>query len=270
VIRDNSDASWEKWGKQNPYYGVLTDDKFRQENLNEELKAEFLETGRAHIDRVLEIALSHCGAMASRKRALDFGCGTGRLVIPLARLFEHVTCVDISAAMLEVAKENCVERGIHNADFVRSDDGLTRVTGKFDFIHSYLVLQHIPIRRGEKIVAQLLDRLNDEGILAIHFPFMRNDSIIRKSVHFLRKNFRPLSVLANIIRGKHWNEPFIQMNSYDVNRILISLSKHGIRDVFLEVVDAGGFVSAFVFAKKPKHPMGSVQGKHLWAAELKG
>jgi hypothetical protein len=76
-------------------------------------------------------------------------------------------------------------------------------------------------------------------------------------------------MLANIIRGKHWDEPFIQMNSYDMNRVLIFLSKHGIKDVFLEVVDAGGFVSAFIFAQKPVHPMGSVQGKHLWAAELK-
>jgi hypothetical protein len=110
--------------------------------------------------------------------------------------------------------------------------------------------------------------LNDEGVLAIHFPFMRKDSIIRKSVHLLRRTCPPLSVLANIVRGKNWNEPFIQMNSYDVNRILISLSEHGIKDVFLEVVDAGGFVSVFVFAKKPTHPAGSVQGDHLWAAEL--
>jgi 2-polyprenyl-3-methyl-5-hydroxy-6-metoxy-1,4-benzoquinol methylase len=268
VIRDNSDASWEKWGRQNPYYGVLTDDKFRRENINDELKAEFLDTGRSHIDRVLGMAVTHFGPMASRKSALDFGCGTGRLVIPLAGLFEQVTCVDISAAMLEVAKANCVERGIYNTDFVRSDDGLTRVKGNFDFIHSYIVLQHIPTNRGEKIIAQLLDRLNDEGILAIHLPFMRNDSTIRKFVHFLRKNFKPLSIIANIIRGKRWDEPFIQMNSYDLNRILISLSQHGIKDVFLEVVDAGGFVSAFIFAKKPTHRMGNVPGEHLWAAKF--
>lgn len=206
--------------------------------------------------------------MASQKSALDFGCGVGRLVIPLARAFEHVTGVDISSAMLETAAQNCLEQNLNNVDFVRSDDELTQVPGRFDFIHCYLVLQHIPTQRGEQIVAQLLKRLNDEGILAIHFPFMCKTSAIRKSIQFLRKNIYPLSVLINIVRRKRWNEPFIQMNMYDVNRILILLSENGIKDVFLEVVDAGGFVSAFVFAKKPTHPMGIVRGKHLWAAEF--
>jgi cyclopropane fatty-acyl-phospholipid synthase-like methyltransferase len=214
------------------------------------------------------MALKHCGPLVSRASALDFGCGVGRLVIPLAQVFEHVTGVDISSSMLEVAKQNCSERGINNVDFVRSDDELSRVTSKFDFIHSYIVLQHIPIRRGETIIKNLLERLNDEGILAIHFPFRHEDSVTRKVVYFLRRNFSPFSLLANIARGRNWNEPFVQMNNYDVNRVLVLLSQHGIKDMFLEVVDAGGFVSAFVFARKPLHPMGKFEGEHLWAAEL--
>ncbi len=268
MIRDDSDASWESWGKENPYYGVLTDNKFRRENLNEERKAEFLETGRLHVDRVLAMAAMHCGAITSRKSALDFGCGVGRLVLPLAGIFEHVTGVDISSAMLKVAEQNCVERGIQNAKFARSDDGLSQVEGKFDFIHTYLVLQHIPVRRGEKIIAHLLDRLSDDGILAIHFPFVRKDSILRKSIHLVRKNFSPLSVLVNVAKRKPWSEPFIQMNMYDTNRVLASLSEHGIKNVFLEVVDAGGFISAFVFARKPAGPIEGVRSEHLWATEL--
>jgi SAM-dependent methyltransferase len=269
VIRDNSDASWENWGKKNPYYGVLTDDKFRRENLNDELKAEFMGTGRLHVERVLAMAGRHCGALTSRKSALDFGCGVGRLVLPLAGIFERVTGVDISSAMLKVAEQNCAERGIHNVEFARSDDGLTQVNGKFDFIHCYLVLQHVPARRGEKIIAQLLDRLADEGILAIHFPFLRKDSAVRKTVHLVRRNFSPLSILVNIAKGKPWSEPFIQMNMYDVNRVLARLSERGIKDVFLEVVDAGGFISAFIFARRPAHPVKGVRGEHLWAAEFR-
>ena len=268
MIRDKSDVSWENWGRQNPYYGVLTDNRFRRQNLDDKLKTEFFETGRVHVERVLTMAMRHCGNLASRKSALDFGCGVGRLVLPLAGLFERVTGVDISAGMLQVAKQNCFERGIDNADLVLSDDRLTSVPGKFDFIHSYLVLQHIPVRRGERIIVQLLDRLNEEGILAMHFPFRRKDSAIVKALHLARKNFSPISTLINIVKGKPWNEPFIQMNMYDVNQILTLLSENGVKDVFLEVVDAGGFVSAFVFAKKPKHPVVAIRGKHLWAAEL--
>lgn len=269
MLRDDSDSSWAKWGEQNPYFGVLADDRFRHEKISEEAKAELFETGRIHVDRIVSIITSQFGGFVARKSALDFGCGVGRLVIPLARVFERVTAADVSKGMLETAERNCSVRGINNVDFVHSDDGLTKITHKFDFIHSYLVLQHIPTQRGERIISQLIELLNVEGILAIHFPFARKDSLIRQSVYFLRKHFAPISMLANVLRGKRWNEPFMQMNCYDVDRILSSISEHGIRDVFMEIVDAGGFMSAFVFARKPTRAMGKVEGKHLWAADLR-
>lgn len=268
MIRDNSDASWEKWGEENPYYGVLTDDRFRGENLNDERKAEFLETGRRHIRRVLEIAERRCGGMTAKRAALDFGCGVGRLVLPLAEIFEHVTGVDVSMGMLNVARSNCTERGIHNVEFRRSDDRLAQVEGTFDFIHSYLVFQHIPAVRGEKILAGLVDRLNDGGIMAIHLPFVSKGSRARRALHMVRRNFSPLSGLVNLAKGKRWSEPFMQMNLYDMNRILRLLAECGIKDAFLEVVDAGGYVSAFVIAKKLDHGMRKSQVEHLWAAEL--
>lgn len=268
MIRDNSDVSWGKWGKEDPYYAVLTHDKFRRENLDDDVKDEFFETGRSHVERVMALTLRHCGPGIVRGKALDFGCGVGRLVIPLAHLFEHVTAVDVSPAMLGVAEQNCLERDIKNVEFVRSDDELSRIVGKFDLIHSYIVLQHIPTQRGERIIARLLERLNDDGILAIHFPFQRNDSIIKRFVHLLRKNLYPVSVLANIVLRKPWNTPFIQMNIYDLNRVSVLLSNHGVKDVAMEVVDAGGFVSAFVIAKKTAGQAGKVQGEHLWAAKL--
>jgi SAM-dependent methyltransferase len=251
VIRDNSDVSWEKWGKKNPYYAVLTDDRFRNENLTNELKAEFFASGPVHMERILATAVGHFGEMAFRKSALDFGCGVGRLAIPLARTFDHVTGVDISPAMIGIAQQRCLECGIENVDFVLSDDELTRVKGKFDFIHSFIVLQHIPTRRGEQIIEQLLKRLSTEGILAIHFPLMRKASIVRKSINSLRRNFAPLSILVNIVQRRPWNEPFMQTNNYDVNHILILLSEHGIKNVFLDVIDAGGFLSVYALAKKP-------------------
>jgi ubiquinone/menaquinone biosynthesis C-methylase UbiE len=233
-------------GEENPYYGVLTDNKFRNENLDDQLKAEFFETGRIHIERVLAMARRYFGVMPCHESALDFGCGVGRLVVPLAGMFDRVTGVDISSGMLAVADKNCSERGIKNVCFVRSDDELTQVTDKFDFVHSYLVLQHIQTQGGEKLISHLMEQLKTEGILAIHLPFMRKDSMTRKSLHYLRRNFSPLSILVNIIRRRPWNEPFIQMNIYDMNRLMELFAEKGIKDIFLEVVDAGGFVLLFL------------------------
>jgi ubiquinone/menaquinone biosynthesis C-methylase UbiE len=45
-------------------------------------------------------------------RVLDLGCGTGRLLIPLARRGFDVVGVDLSDAMLRVAAENCTRAGV--------------------------------------------------------------------------------------------------------------------------------------------------------------
>jgi len=209
-----------------------------------------------------------CGGLAAKRSALDFGCGVGRLLLPMASIFEQVTGVDVSTSMLDISRQNCAERGIHNVELKHSDDELSQLNGNFDFIHSYLVFQHIPVHRGERIFSHLVDRLENGGVMAIHLPFQWKGSVARRALHRVRRNFSPLSGLVNLVKGKRWNEPFIQMNLYDMNRILRLLTDHGIKDVFLEVVDAGGFVSAFVMSRKPQRASDKVQGEHLWAAEL--
>ena len=37
-----TDQAWEKWGSQNPYFGVITDEKYRNENISAASKEEFL------------------------------------------------------------------------------------------------------------------------------------------------------------------------------------------------------------------------------------
>ena len=45
-----TDSAWEAWGKQDPYYGVITDPKFRKSALTNEAKQEFFEPGRIHAE----------------------------------------------------------------------------------------------------------------------------------------------------------------------------------------------------------------------------
>ncbi len=81
-------------------------------------------------------------------RALDFGCGVGRLVIPLSKIAESVTGVDVSESMLNEAISNCDNQNVNNANFIKADDNLSMLSGKYDFIHSYIVFQHIPTKRA--------------------------------------------------------------------------------------------------------------------------
>ncbi len=53
----------------------------------------------------------HLG-VGERGRVLDLGCGTGRHSVGLARLGYQVTGVDLSAGMLEVARQRAVQAGV--------------------------------------------------------------------------------------------------------------------------------------------------------------
>lgn len=252
MIRNDTDKTWEIFGMKDPYYGVLTHDKYRSENLDDSIKIDFFKSGETHVQHVFHV-LEKFFSVTSGRRCLDFGCGVGRVTIPLAKRFAHVVGVDVSMAMLSEARENFLHNGVENVTLVKSDDQLSCVQGQFDFIHSYIVLQHIPAKRGLNIVENLLARLNPGGVIALHVPTRRQSSRFRKSVSWARKQFFVLSIIINLLEGKKWNEPAMQMNVYNVNLIFDGFLAHGIRKFYMEIDDShgGGYIHAFIFAKKP-------------------
>lgn len=90
-------------------------------------------------------------------KALEIGCGPGRLMKPMSRHFAEIHGVDVSDEMIALAKEKL--RGIPNA-FPHATDGASLsqfADGTFDFAYSYAVFQHIPTR---EVVYQYLNELN--------------------------------------------------------------------------------------------------------------
>lgn len=80
------------------------------------------------------------------RRALEIGCGPGRLMLPLSRHFSEIQGVDVSEEMVWLARRNLA--GVGHAQ-VRAVDGtdLAQFAGEsFDFVYSYAVFQHIPSR----------------------------------------------------------------------------------------------------------------------------
>ncbi len=80
------------------------------------------------------------------RRALEIGCGPGRLMKPLSRHFTEIHGVDVSDEMIRLARERL--RDIPHAH-VHATDGasLAKFADEyFDLVYSYAVFQHIPSR----------------------------------------------------------------------------------------------------------------------------
>lgn len=253
MFNSDTDAQWDEFGKNEPYYGVLTEDKFRTINLTDDRKEEFFRSGYQYVDRVLQTIREHIDPNYTIKIALDFGCGVGRVVVPLAELAEHVIGVDVSDSMLSEAKKNCEARSIRNVGFVKSDDKLSLLDGKFDFIHSFIVFQHIPVKRGDRIFENLISHLEDGGVCVIHFTYAK-DYRIRKLVPWI-KNYVPLSrYFINLLKRRNLFAPQMQMNTYDLNKLFFIMQKSNVSEFHAEYTDHGGELGIELYFRMFRKP----------------
>ena len=202
-----TDRDWEKWGATDPYFGVYSEGKFRRDLLNEKSKAEFFESGEQHIHRILAEIQALFPSGAKPATALDFGCGVGRLVIPLARRMREVVGVDISPSMISEARQNCEQAGVGNVRFVTSDDALSMVQSRFDLVHSHIVLQHIPWRRGRILIQAMASRVNPGGYLVAQVLATCDQPWLLRKLVQLRYVFPPANWLRNLLRGRPMREP---------------------------------------------------------------
>jgi SAM-dependent methyltransferase len=79
-------------------------------------------------------------------RALEVGCGPGRLMRLASRHFAEIHGVDVSDEMIARGKQKLAD--IPNARFHTGDGASLRLFegASFDFVYSYAVFQHIPSR----------------------------------------------------------------------------------------------------------------------------
>jgi 2-polyprenyl-3-methyl-5-hydroxy-6-metoxy-1,4-benzoquinol methylase len=255
----NTDSEWEKWGKQDPYYGVLTHEKFRSQNLTDEAKKEFFESGKRDVHHLLEVCRSRIDQGFLPRKVLDFGCGVGRVLIPLGAVANHVVGLDVSESMLKEARKNCNEYDVRNVSLLKSDDDLSQLTGCFDLIHSCIVFQHIPIERGMCIFTNLLSHLEEGGICAIQFTYSRT---VYGKTYEMRPVEQPLTISLYPATNARWlpdsprsaacKDPEMQMNYYNLNELFFQIQSAGIHDLHLEYTDHGGELGVFLYFQKPR------------------
>jgi 2-polyprenyl-3-methyl-5-hydroxy-6-metoxy-1,4-benzoquinol methylase len=253
VASNKPNKDWESWARIDPYYAVLTADQYRKENISLD---DFFGTGESHIAHIFQ-RIRQIEPAFQPKTALDFGCGVGRLLIPLSRTAQHVVGVDVSDTMLATARRNLEERSISNFTLVKSDDSLSSIHSAVDFVHSYIVFQHIPVTRGEKTLIALLSKLAPGGMGALHFPFWKYGSLWRKFANAALNRINVLNYFSNVMRGRPLREPRMQYNTYSLGRLLKILYEQGCSTVNVEILaDSPVNVTALLYFKK--HELGEV------------
>jgi 2-polyprenyl-3-methyl-5-hydroxy-6-metoxy-1,4-benzoquinol methylase len=245
-----TDRDWERWGATDPYFGVLSREKYRSTKLDLSAKKDFFASGEAHVNRVIQTIRESFDPDFAPMSALDFGCGVGRLIIPLSRFVNEVVGMDISPSMLAEAKRNCESQNARNVTLVQSGDP-SRVQGQFDLVHSYIVLQHIAWRRGLAILQQLADRVAPGGYLAVQVLNQCHASRMVRFLVGLRYAFPPANWLRNLIRKRRIFEPAMQLHAYDLQVIKSDLLARSFSiPLCIDEPTGSEFSSVFLFARR--------------------
>src|SRR5437016_11741104 len=132
-------AEWNERALEDAYYYVAFGRRDQQDD-------EFFATA-ADVVRGLEAELKRFPVGDHRaRRALEIGCGPGRLMRPMSWNFGEIHGVDVSDEMIRLATAKLVN--VPNA-FPRATNGTDLACYQdefFDFVYSYAVFQHIPSR----------------------------------------------------------------------------------------------------------------------------
>ena len=242
-------GDWRTLGREDPYYGVLANDRFKAGTIDAAGLEAFYASGVAHADKVLSI-LDRLFGFKPTGTALDFGCGVGRLTTAFAAHFDRVVGLDIAPGMLARARSDARGRGIANVAYRNSvgEDGLAPDT--YDFTHSYIVLQHIATPLGEDIIADMVRATKPGGVGAIHFTYGYAHRPLWSALRNGVKKIRVLRELGNLVEGRPIGRPAMQMNRYSIPRVIEVFHACGVDRVHMLRVDDWGHLGLFVFFEK--------------------
>lgn len=158
---------WDELGKVDPLWAVLSEPSRQFGRWDRE---EFFRTGEQLVESVVQTAASH-DLPHAHNRALDFGCGVGRLTRALSSHFDNCCGVDISEQMIRQARR--LNSAVQNCFFmVNSDPHLGIFSSEhFDCVLSILVLQHLPRRDWiRSAISEFVRVLKKGGLLVFQLP----------------------------------------------------------------------------------------------------
>lgn len=203
---DDTKKNWNEFADSDPMSAILTEKgKWNPK--------EFFDTGSKEINALMgKIEQIHFG----RRRALDFGCGIGRLSRALASYFQEVVGVDVSKRMIELAKEYNSDCRICKFYINESADLKAFEDDYFDLIYSSRTLQHLEPQYSKNYIMEFLRILSPKGVLVFQIPSQRLGlkRFMQNGIH-----------LTNNVRTKINSGPVMEMYGIRIDVVKALISK---------------------------------------------
>jgi SAM-dependent methyltransferase len=208
-ITERMRQEWNERAREDAHFYVA----FGRREQNED---EFFATAD-EVVRGLQSEMRRLPANTNRRswRALEIGCGPGRLMKPMSRHFGEIHGVDVSDEMIGRAHRNLA--GIpHAHPHVASGSDLAAFADEsFDLVYSYAVFQHIPSR---DVVMQYLQEA---------WRVLKPGGVIRCQINGLDKSAKAYDTWSGVRIGAD------EVRKFAVDNDLQLLALEGVRTQYM-------------------------------------
>jgi SAM-dependent methyltransferase len=167
LISDRIKQSWEHLGDTRAHHSVLTNKDFLPNSLEQNIGA-FWKSGENEVKEIEAILKRHKLNIEEIKTAVEYGCGVGRVTVPLSKRVRAMHAYDISRPHLEYAKEHANEE-CATINFNIVSDPLGKLL-PCDLFYSRIVFQHNPPPIIYKLIENAMEALNPGGIAIFQVP----------------------------------------------------------------------------------------------------
>ncbi len=197
-------AAWDIFARHQPYYHVLSDPTMWDPSVEGE--ARFWQAGEEDVERLKSFA----DLKGIANRAVDFGCGLGRLTRALGKTARQRIGLDISPEMIEKAR--ALNASFPDIEFrVIRDDSWPVERASCDLAVSLLVLQHLSSDRLIAHSIQEISRVLSPGGRAV-FQMVTNRWAGRL-LHFLKNGLEyPTQLTSNPQNFSDLRQRLLQTN----------------------------------------------------------
>ncbi len=162
-LLDQLQQHWNAYGLHDPLWKNM-----EHEKESKRLEA-FWESGFKEIAAVMAYR-ERLPVLQTKARALDFGCGAGRLSQALAAYFDRVDGVDIAPSLIERAKRRLpAGASVHYHTWKEAQLDLFS-DNTFDLIYSNITLQYLPPELIRRYLQELIRVLRPGGLLLFQLP----------------------------------------------------------------------------------------------------
>jgi 2-polyprenyl-3-methyl-5-hydroxy-6-metoxy-1,4-benzoquinol methylase len=239
---------WEEYARSDPFWSIAGFDKYRVGQMDDNARDEFFRSGREHVEEMWQVFESRIGRGFCPSTSIDYGCGVGRILFPLAERSANAVGVDISQGMLDGVRANSPSGLRDKIRLQTSDEFLTAGADRYDLVHSYIVMQHIESRTGYEIIRRLVERLNERGLGMLHVTYQATAGALRRVASRVYRDVPAAYRLRTIFDREAG--PYIPMYEYNLKTVEYILSENACEIFARRETDHGHLGTMFFFQKQ--------------------